>query len=68
MYAICYAALCAIHFAASGLAVHAGAMPDAACAGAAALVYATLALGARRRQEAEKREARREQPVGELAG
>jgi hypothetical protein len=44
MHVICYIALSAIHLAASGCAVHAGAMPDAVCAGAAALVYAALAV------------------------
>jgi hypothetical protein len=49
MHLICYALLSAIHLAASGFAVHAGAMPDAACAALAASVYAALALAARRR-------------------
>jgi len=51
MHAICYATLSAIHFAASGFAVQAGAMPDAVCAGAAALVHAALAVAARRKSD-----------------
>jgi len=46
LHTIAYGALAAIHFAASGFAVHAGAMPDAGCAGLAALVYAGLAVAA----------------------
>ena len=46
MHVICYGLLCAIHFAASGFAVHAGAISDAGCAGLAALVYAALAVAA----------------------
>ena len=44
MHLICYALLSAIHFAASGFAVLAGVMPEAACAALAASVYVTLAL------------------------
>jgi len=50
MHVICYGLLCAIHLAASGFAVHAGAMPDAGCAALAALVYAALAVSARVRK------------------
>jgi hypothetical protein len=43
MHVICYALLSAIHLAAAGFAVLAGAVPEAACAALAALVYAALA-------------------------
>ena len=46
LHTIAYVALAAIHFAASGFAVHAGAISDAGCAGLAALVYAALAVAA----------------------
>jgi hypothetical protein len=58
LHTIARGALAANHFAASGSIVHTDAMPDAGCAGLAALVYAALAVaGDVRKRGRQKKEA-----------